>query len=96
FPTLLLDSSLHLTPPILLPVAVEKQNDQILENCLDICWILGQFYQCHSFCTSFNFTASASSLATESNKDKDFTASFGNYFRCERRRQILLPFPLDS
>jgi len=59
FPTLLLDSSLHLTTPILLPVAVEKQNDQILENRLDICLILGQFCQCHSLCKSFNFTASA-------------------------------------
>jgi len=43
-----------------------------------------------------NFTASASSLATEPNKDKDFTPSFGNSSRCERRRQILLPFPPDS
>jgi len=78
---------------ILLSGAVEKSNDQIIENRFDICLILGQFYQCHSLCTLFNFTASALSLATESNKNKDFTSSFGNYFRCERRRQILLPFP---
>jgi hypothetical protein len=42
-----------------LPVAVEKQNDQILEKRLDICLILGQFCRCHSLCKSFNFTASA-------------------------------------
>nr|CAO90956.1 unnamed protein product [Microcystis aeruginosa PCC 7806] len=47
-----------LCPPIE-PYQVTKSHDQILENRLDICLILGQFCQCHSLCKSFNFTASA-------------------------------------